>query len=87
MAFSPSQQDIIATTALDNRAYSTSYSAYDSVSTTDKVFLLSNSDVITPAYGFNADRMADDPARQAQGSDYAKCQGLYTVPQSVRMGR
>ena len=77
MAFSSSQQDIIASTALDNRAYSTSYSAYDSASTTDKVFLLSFGDMTNTAYGFAADKLANDPARQAQGSDYAKCQGLY----------
>ena len=76
-AFSPSQQDIIASTTLNNSAYSASYSAYDSASTTDKVFLLSFGDMTNPVYGFDADKLANDPARQAQGSDYAKCQGLY----------
>ena len=76
-AFSPSQRDIIASATLDNSAYSTSYSAYDSVSTTDKVFLLSFGDMTNTAYGFDARDWMNDPARQAQGSDYAKCQGLY----------
>lgn len=74
-AFSPAQQAVIADTTLDNSAYSMSYSAYDSATTTDKVFLLSYSDVVNASYGFAASTRS--PAeRQAQGSDYAKCQGL-----------
>ncbi|MBE6816092.1 MAG: fibronectin type III domain-containing protein [Ruminococcaceae bacterium] len=76
-AFSSAQQDIIVLTALNNSAYSTSYSAYDSASTTDNVFLLSYSDMMNMAYGFDAERYSYDLARQAKGSDYAKCQGLY----------
>ena len=71
-AFSPLQQDIIKSATLDNSAYSAYYSAYDSASTTDKVFLLSYSDARNTSYGF-----ASDTDRKAQGSDYAKCQGLY----------
>ncbi|MBQ6380603.1 MAG: fibronectin type III domain-containing protein [Clostridia bacterium] len=46
--------------------------------TTDKVWLLSYSDTINPAYGFSSFYSAydNDTARQAQGSAYAKAQGL-----------
>lgn len=42
----------------------------------DKVFLLTYDDVLKSEYGFNTDRAAADIARMAEGSDYAKCQGL-----------
>lgn len=75
-AFSSSQRASILTSELDNRAYSTSYSEYDSETTYDKVFLLSDSEMQNTAYGFPAN---SDPssARRAKGTDYAKCQGLW----------
>ena len=75
-AFSSSQRASILTSELDNRAYSTSYSEYDSETTYDKVFLLSDSEMQNTAYGFPAN---SDPssARGAKGTDYAKCQGLW----------
>lgn len=74
-AFSSSQRASILTSELDNRAYSTSYSEYDSETTYDKVFLLSDSEMQNTAYGFPAN---SDPssARRAKGTDYAKCQSL-----------
>lgn len=75
-AFSKAQQGIIEYTALDNSAYSSSYSAYDSVTTYDKIYLLSQDDVLNTDYGFSSS-YSNDTARRAQGSDYAKCQGLY----------
>ncbi len=71
-AFSSSQKASILTSELDNKAYSTSYSEYDSETTYDKVFLLSWSEIQNTAYGFSS-----NSARQAKGTDYAKCQGLY----------
>lgn len=76
-AFSSLQRELIVSTELDNSAYSTSYSVYDSATTTDKIYLLSYSDVTNTAYGFDSEIYSYDTARQAQGSDYAKCQGLY----------
>ena len=75
-AFSSSQKASILTSELGNRAYSTSYSEYDSETTYDKVFLLSDSEMQNTAYGFPAN---SDPssARRAKGTDYAKCQGLW----------
>ena len=71
-AFSSSQKASILTSELDNKAYSTSYSEYDSETTYDKVFLLSWSEMQNTAYGFSS-----SSARQAKGTDYAKCQGLW----------
>ena len=70
-AFSSSQKASILTSELDNKAYSTSYSKFDSETTYDKVFLLSWSEMQNTAYGFSSNY-----ARQAKGTDYAKCQGL-----------
>ena len=70
-AFSSSQKASILTSELDNRAYSASYSKFDSETTYDKVFLLSWSEIQNAAYGFSS-----NSARQAKGTDYAKCQGL-----------
>ena len=74
-AFSSSQKASILTSQLDNRAYSTSFSKFDSKTTYDKVFLLSYSEMRNTAYGFPADPNSSS-ARQAKGTDYAKCQGL-----------
>ena len=74
-AFSSSQKASILTSELDNKAYSTSYSEYDSETTYDKVFLLSWSEMQNTAYGFPT-HTDSSSARQAKGTDYAKCQGL-----------
>ena len=71
-AFTTAQQSKIVATTLDNSAFNPEY---DSVPTTDKVFLLSFDDAVNTDYGFDG-RFVDDPVRQIQGSDYAKCQGL-----------
>lgn len=74
-AFSTSQKANILTSELDNRAFSTSYSEYDSETTYDKVFLLSWSEMENTAYGFPAN-INNSSVRRAKGTDYAKCQGL-----------
>ena len=75
-AFSSSQKVGILTSELDNKAYSTSYSEFDSETTYDKIFLLSWSEMQNTAYGFPANTSSSS-ARQAKGTDYAKCQGLH----------
>lgn len=72
-AFSSKQQDMIQYSTLDNSAYLTDYSAYDSESTYDKIFLLSYSEAL------NTDYFSSNADRPALGSDYAKCQGLLTT--------
>ena len=81
-AFSFSQQSNILYTTLNNSAYSTSCSACDSESTTDKVFLLSYDDVLNSKYGFATSTETYDSARQLKGSDYAKSQGLFVCKSS-----
>lgn len=75
-AFSPSQKASILTSKLDNKASCIDCSEYDSKTTYDKVFLLSWSEMQNTAYGFSATQSFVS-ARQAKGTDYAKCQGLW----------
>lgn len=76
-AFSSAQQSIIQYTRLDNSAYDSIYSEYDSQTTNDKIYLLSWDDMFRTEYGFSPDCGEDDTKRIAQESDYAKCQGLH----------
>lgn len=50
---------------------------YDSVTTNDKVFLISYDEATNSKYGFSSDPDDFDTSRRAQGSDYAKAQGLW----------
>ena len=86
-AFSSAQQKIIKSTTLNNDGYYTSvgatgYEALDSNETKDKIFLLSYNEVRNSNFGFNSSSSAYDPARFAQGSDYAQSQGLYVYRSS-----
>ena len=76
LAFTEAQKNAIKVTKLDNRAYDPEHDRYDSSMTNDRVFVLSYQDVQNTAYGFQADRNAEDLERLAKGTDYAKCQGL-----------
>lgn len=74
-AFNGAEQQAILSTNLDTPCPGDSN--YSAGKTTDKVFLLSYDDVINPAYGFSDSDITGDAAREAQSSDYAKCQGLH----------
>ena len=74
-AFTSTQKQNILPTTLDNSAYSTDYSKYDSISTTDNVFLLSYSEAQNASYGFTNNTSSTE-TREAVGTDYAKAQGL-----------
>lgn len=76
-AFSSSQKANIKITALNNDCNNPSLSEYNSMPTNDKIFLLSYDEAQTDAYGFSSDKYASDAAKKAQGTDYAKCQGLW----------
>ena len=69
-AFAADQKENIKTTELNNDAL---YSQYSSVSTNDKIFLLSLADTRNTFYGFSLSSIYETP----QGTDYAKCQGLW----------
>ncbi len=75
-AFTAAEENRIIPTTLCNSAFSASFNDYDSVPTTDKVFLLAWSDALNPAYGFTSGDRGNDPTRQSDSTDYAKCQGL-----------
>ena len=75
-AFTSAQKQNILPTTLDNKAYSTDYSKYDSISTTDNVFLLSYSEAQNASYGFTSSTSSTE-TREAVGTDYAKAQGLW----------
>lgn len=46
------------------------------ISNNDKISLLSYDDAKNSEYGFSSDPQEEDSSRVAQGTDYAKCQGL-----------
>lgn len=77
-AFSTEQKADIFETELDNS--STDSTVYDAPSTTDKVFLLSYSEVFDSNYGF------DSTARQMKCTEYAKCQGCWQCPENSYAG-
>ncbi len=80
-AFTSSEKSKIKQTTLDNSsAYTSNKNTY--ADTTDKIFIPSYSDMLNTSYGFNSSSSNYDTARQAQGSDYAKCQGLYVYNSS-----
>ena len=75
-AFTLSQQNKIISQSHSNKGYytligTTGYERYDSDDTSEKIYLLSYDEASNSNY-FNS-----STARMAQGSDYAKCQGLY----------
>ena len=74
-AFTKEEQQIILDTLVDNSVSSTGYTKnpYTCNDTIDKIFLLSNSDVVNSKYGFSS-----NISRQLKSTDYAKAQGCYT---------
>ena len=71
-AFNSTQKAKIKSTAINNDAYSSTYSQYNSPSTTDKIYLLSCDEAESSSYGLSL-----ASARKAKGTNYAKCQGLW----------
>lgn len=82
VAFNDLQKALIVGTELDNKTTAfdggrNSYATRQN-NTTDKVFLLSYSDILNTSYGFNANSGNYDTARRKKTSDYAQVQGAYT---------
>ena len=88
-AFTSLEKELILKTTVDNSARSTNpannATAFNSgnnsnacANTEDYIFLLSEQEVTTSAYGFNADYSNYDTVRRKQNTDYAKSQGCYT---------
>ncbi|MEE1010430.1 MAG: DUF6273 domain-containing protein, partial [Acutalibacteraceae bacterium] len=76
IAFTDQEKERIGITTLDNRCCSPSYPRLDSVTTDDKVFLLSYDEVQNPSYGFSNDP-DQSVTRYAKATAYAKCQGVW----------
>lgn len=80
-AFNEAEKAEIQITEMKNVCIShmdSDYSKYDSENTSDKIFLLSYDEVKNSKYGFSMDESEKDMKRRAQGTDYAKAQGLHT---------
>lgn len=76
-AFSETEQNCMLMYDCDNScSWDTSYNSQD---TSDKVFLLSYDEMINSEYGFNSSATNYDAERRKQGTDYAKCQGLWVI--------
>ncbi len=76
-AFTSTEKTAIVATTLDNSAFSTDYSEYDSNSTTDNVWLLSYDEAMTAEYGFATNNNDYIGNRTAYTTDYVKSQGIY----------
>ncbi len=79
-AFTPDEQSAIAVTSLVN-ADNLSHGTPGGNHTTDKIFLLSESEVYGESaapYGFVSDRNEYDEARRSKSSTYAKAMGVYS---------
>ncbi len=86
ISFTNNEKSQIGIKTLNNSCWSSSYPEYDSVTTNDKIFLLSFDEVINSEYGFSSLYYEDDMARITQGTDYAKCQGLDVNKESSYRG-
>ena len=64
---------------LNNDAWARSCSEFGSVSTLDRVFLLSFSEAINAEYGFSSRSEQNDPLRIGRATDYALIQGAWAV--------
>lgn len=78
-AFTKEEQSIILETLVNNDLSSTNDSSnpYICNNTIDKVFLLSENDVLNSEYGFGNTYNEGKPQRQLYSTDYAKVQGCY----------
>lgn len=85
-AFTDTQKKNIETTHPNNNCYSSSYPQYNAPASDDKVFLLSCDEARNSSYGFSSSAATYDTARRAQGTDYAKCQGLWFSKSSSYYG-
>lgn len=85
-AFTDAEQSRLLRTRLDNRAADRRWKKYDAESCEDRVFLLSYSDVINPAYGFSPQPEKPDPLRVAYPTDYALLQGCWAQEDPVAPG-
>lgn len=84
-AFNTTEQSKIKTSTVINEN-NPNYGTNGGNNTNDKLFLLSWSEVTNPAYGFSSSYSNNDTARRAQGSDFAKSNGLWVSMGSSYLG-
>lgn len=77
-AFDSGLQAKIVTSIIDNPDNPESLTIGGN-STNDKLFLLAHFEATEPSYGFNSDYNNSDASREAAGTDFAKCSGLYVI--------
>ena len=75
-AFTEEQKENITVHPIYNENYYSNISNYISGPVDDKICFPSYRNVTTSAYGFGNIDVRYDPNKKAQGTDYAKCQGL-----------
>ncbi|MEI6578320.1 MAG: DUF6273 domain-containing protein [Eubacteriales bacterium] len=83
-AFSSTDRALITSTLInqDNSQYGT----LGGNNTSDNVFLLSYADSLNTAYGFSSNNQTQDIARQANGTDFSKGNGLKVVTSGTSLG-
>ncbi len=88
IAFTEVEKLLINSTLVDNSLSSTGYTTnpYICNNTTDKIYLLSYSDVTNTSYGFSSSYSACDVARRAQLSDFARSKGCYMSTSTSYLG-
>lgn len=84
-AFSATEKSSILTSTVvnENHPY---YGTQGGNNTNDKLFLLSFSEIINQAYGFNSELNYKDTARQALGTQFSINNGLFTANESGDLG-
>ena len=97
-AFTALEKDIIKLTTVDNSKRSTNPNDYQwqwdhggnnqyaCADTEDYIFLLSEQEVTTSAYGFSSYSSTYDTVRRKKTTPYAQCQGTYTYTESSYYG-
>lgn len=87
-AFTDLEKQVILNTVVDNSVESTGMSVnkYACDNTTDKVFLLSNNDLMNTEYGFKASGDRSDTARVFITSDYSRATGAWMSVDSAHFG-
>lgn len=84
--FCPRLLDTYITTSLLDNPDNPDYETHGGNTTYDKLFLLSHAEVAEPQYGFNSDFEYSDVRREAIGTDFAECTGLYVIDFGITQG-
>lgn len=88
IAFDDFQKGKIIDTLVDNSLESTGYLSCDFIceDTSDKIFLLSQSEITRLSYGFDGSYLTHDTHRQMTTSDYARGAGVRVCTESNLLG-